>query len=248
MSSKTRKKGPSPKRPKSGKDGPNSKARAGTARSRSKRRTGMGAGMKTLVAVGLGVVALGAIFYLSNKNSGSPEGSGEAGEYEFAVGQPGPGDKAPPLQLPSTDGGMFDLAALKGQNVLLYFQEGLMCQPCWDQIKDIEADFDKFEQLRVDQVVTITTDPLDALKQKVADEGLTYPVLADPGGGASGAWGTLGYGMMGGSMNGHSFILVNGKGVIDWRADYGAPPKTYMFVPVSNLLADLRAGLNDSSS
>lgn len=247
MSSKTRKKGPTPQGPKANQAKPRKpKAARGTAWSRSKRKTGLGGGTKTIGVVLLGVLALAAIFYFSNKDSTG--GTGKAGEFEFVVGQPGPGEKAPPMQLPSTDGSMFDLSQYGGKTVLLYFQEGLMCQPCWDQIKDIEADFAKFEQLGVDQAVTITTDPLDALKQKVADEGLTMPVLADPGGGASGAWGTLGLGMMGGSMNGHSFILVDEKGEILWRADYGAPPKTYMFVPVSNLLADMRAGINDSSS
>ncbi len=141
---------------------------------------------------------------------------------------------------------MFDLAQHRGDSVLLYFQEGIMCQPCWDQIKDIEADFEKFQQLGVDQVVTITTDPLDALQQKVADEGMTTPVLADPGAGVSEAWGTAGIGMMGASMNGHSFVLVDEKGIIEWRADYGGPPDHTMYLPVSNVLADLRAGLKES--
>ncbi|MGH7511181.1 MAG: redoxin domain-containing protein, partial [Gemmatimonadales bacterium] len=163
MSTKTRKKGPSPKRPKSGNARPTSKARGGKAWSQARRKRRM-AGLKTAAAVGLGVVALGAIFLLSN--SGGSKGTGQAGEYEFVVGNPGPGEKAPPLQLPSSDGGMFDLASESGSSVLLYFQEGIMCQPCWDQLKDIEADFAKFEALGVNKVVTITTDPLDALQQK----------------------------------------------------------------------------------
>lgn len=247
MSTKTRKKGPSPKRPKSGKAGAATpKVNRGTAWSRSERRTGMGAGMKTLAAVGLGVVALGTIFYLSN--SGASKGTGDAGEYEFVVGNPSPGEKAPPLQLPSTDGGMFDLASERGQSVLLYFQEGIMCQPCWDQLKDIETEFSKFDALGVDKVATITTDPLDALQQKAADEGLTSAVLADPGVGASREWGTAGIGMMGSQMNGHSFILVNEEGVIEWRADYGGPPDHTMFLPVSNLLADMQAALGSDTS
>lgn len=42
------------------------------------------------------------------------------------------------------------------------------------------------------------------------------------------------------SMNGHSFILVNKEGVITWRRDYGGAPRYTMFVPVPNLLADLK--------
>ena len=184
MSTKTRKKGPTPKR-KSGNARPASQRRRAKARSQARRKRRM-AGMKTAAAVALGVVALGAIFFLSN--SGGSKGTGEAGEYEFVVGNPGVGEKAPPLQLPSTDGGMFDLASERGQSVLLYFQEGIMCQPCWDQLKDIETEFSEFEALGVDKIVTITTDPPDALKLKVADEGLTSEVLADPGVSASREW------------------------------------------------------------
>lgn len=244
MSTKTRKKGPTPKRT-GGAPAPTSRSNreiARAARARHKRRM---AGLKTAGAVVLGVVALGAIFLLSNSG---PQGTGKAGEYEFVVGNPGPGEEAPSLQLPSTDGGMFDLASEKGQSVLLYFQEGIMCQPCWDQLKDIEAEFSRFENLGVDKVVTITTDPLDALKQKAADEGFTSEVLADPGVGVSKEWGTAGIGMMGPQMNGHSFILVNEDGAIEWRADYGGPPDHTMYMPVSNVLADMRAGLGSNAS
>lgn len=245
MSTKTRKKGPTPQRGKSRKPS-NPKAPRGTAWSRSKQKTGLGGATKAVGAMALGLLALAGIFYFSNRDSTG--GTGQAGAYKFVVGEPKPGEEAPPLQLPSTDGGMFDLADHRGENVLLYFQEGIMCQPCWDQVTDIEENFGKFEQLGIDQVVTITTDPLDALKQKVADEGMTTPVLADPGVGASKAWGTAGIGMMGPSMNGHSFVLVNEEGEIEWRADYGGPPDYTMYLPVSNVLADLRAGLNEQSS
>src|SRR5205823_8425109 len=61
--------------------------------------------------------------------------------------------------------------------ILLYFQEGLTCQPCWDQLKDIQSNIDQFHSLGINQIVSITTDPLSALQQKVTDEGLTIPVL-----------------------------------------------------------------------
>jgi peroxiredoxin len=109
-------------------------------------------------------------------------------------------------------------------------------------------EFSKFEALGVHKVLTITTDPLDALEQKAADEGLTSEVLADPGIGASKEWGTAGIGMMGPQINGHSFILVNEDGVIEWRADYGGPPDHTMYLPVSNVLADMRAAVGNGAS
>jgi peroxiredoxin Q/BCP len=48
--------------------------------------------------------------------------------------------------------------------------------------------------------------------------------------------------MMGTSRDGHSFILVGPDGVIRWRADYGGAPDYTMDVPVTQLLANLKAG------
>ncbi len=49
--------------------------------------------------------------------------------------------------------------------------------------------------------------------------------------------------MMGDSTNGHTFVVVGPDGKIQWRADYGGAPDYTMYVPVPDLLADMRAGL-----
>jgi len=193
------------------------------------------------------VLALGVIFFLNNQG-GSSAGTGQAGQYAFQVGSPGPGAQAPAIQLPSTTGSTFDLASQRGKTVLLYFQEGLTCQPCWDQLKDIQSQIGNFHALGIDTIVSITTDPLNALQQKVADEGLTIPVLSDPQLAVSRAYTANGYGMMGSSRDGHTFIVVGPDGRIRWRADYGGSPNYTMYVPVSNLIADIRAGLKGGSS
>lgn len=212
-----------------------------------------------LVAVLVAAIAvLAVIFYISNdgrtdadaQDAGSRE-SAAAGQYKFAVGEPGPGDQALPIRLPSTNG-TFDLASLQGQTVLLYFQEGLMCQPCWDQLKDIEMQWDQFEALGMDTIVSITTDPLDALQQKVADEELTTPVLSDfdpmffPERSVQEAYQTNRYGMMGKMHSGHTFIVVGSDGMILWRADYGGAPDYTMYLPIRNLVADMEVGLKES--
>lgn len=208
---------------------------------RGRTSRGLSAGAKTVVVVGVGVIALGAL-YLANRPGGPPK----AGDFAYAVGSPGPGEQAPPFVLPSTDGGRFDLATAEGKNVLLYFQEGLMCQPCWDQLVDIESEMGRFQALGIDEIVTITTDPLNALQQKVADEGITTPVLSDPDLSVSKAYDANSYGMMGDGMDGHSFILVGPRGKILWRADYGGAPDYTMYLPVNSLIADLRQGLQGS--
>src|SRR5205807_10306235 len=100
------------------------------ASGRSGRRP---AGLPTSIKVGgialLGILVLAAIFYASNRG-----GSGTADQAGFQVGRPGPGQPAPTFALASTAGGSLDLGSLRGKTVLLYFQEGVDCQPCWDQL------------------------------------------------------------------------------------------------------------------
>lgn len=202
--------------------------------------------------VGVAIAALAVVFALngggaSKGGESGSRGDGKAGQFAFQVGAPGPGEKAPAFSLPSTDGGRFDLAAQRGKRVLIYFQEGIMCQPCWDQIVDLEKQRSKLEALGIDAMVSVTTDPLDQLKQKQADDGFSTPVLSDPDLRVSEAYTANEYGMMGKSRDGHTFIVVGPDGRIEHRADYGGPPDHTMYVPPANLLADLRKGLRGAS-
>ncbi len=183
-----------------------------------------------IIAVLAIVVGLGWVAWTSDR---------AAGKFAFKVGYPGPGRTAPPIRLESTAGGTFDLAGLHGQTVLLYFQEGIMCDPCWDQIKDIEANFPRFSSAGIDRMVSITTDPLDLLKKKVSNDHLQTPVLSDPNLTVSKAYNANLYGMMGLERDGHTFIIVDPDGRIRWRADYGGAPQYTMYLPVANLLADI---------
>ena len=200
----------------------------------------------TLVLAVAVVAGLFAIFTSSQSATSTNVTAAGATDarYPYVVGEPGVGEQAPDFSLPSTTGDVVALGGFRGESVLLYFQEGLMCQPCWDQLKDIEGNRQAFTALGVDAIVSMTHDPIDALRQKVELEGITSPVLSDPGLSVSKKYETYKYGMMGGSTNGHSFILIGPDGEIQWRADYGGEPKYTMYVPVDVLLADLEAGLN----
>lgn len=212
-----------------------------------RKSRGLSVGVKAAAFIVVAVIALGVIFFLNNGNS-STASTGKAGNYPYEVAQPGRGEQAPPIRLSSTDGSTFDLASQRGKTVLLFFQEGLSCQPCWDQIKDMESNMKQFQALGIDRVMSITTDPLDALKQKVADEGITTPVLSDENFSVSQAYHANQYGMMDGSRDGHTFIVVGADGRIRWRADYGGAPNYTMYVPVPSLIADLQEGLNGRST
>jgi peroxiredoxin len=196
---------------------------------------------KILAAVIVAVAVLGGIYWWNS-------GDRLAGRYAFAVGSPGPGKEAPPVTLPTTGGGEFDLAKLRGKRVLLYFQEGVTCEPCWNQIRDIDADLGEFRALGIDTVATIAADPVSALKRLAGDYKLATPVLADTTLAVSNAYHANLYGMMGTSRDGHSFILVGRDGRIEWRADYGGPPQYTMYLPVRDLLADIRRGLRNKAA
>ena len=190
------------------------------------------------------IVVLGVIYFMSNGGN-LVSGTAQQKQYRYDIASPKTGALAPDFTLQSTTGGTVQLSDLKGKNVLLYFQEGIGCEGCWTQLKDIQSDMGRFQQLGISDVITITTNPLGALKQKVADESITLPVLADESFAASRAYNATMYGMMAGSADGHTFILVGPDGRIRWRADYGGPPEYTMYVPISSLIADIKAGAND---
>jgi peroxiredoxin len=209
---------------------------------------------RVLMAVGAAVVVLAVIFAVSQSGGGgggggggsssSSSSSGGGGKFKYAVGSPGPGQAAPALDLPSTKGGQFNLAAMRGKTVLLYFQEGLTCQPCWDQLKDLEKQSAKLRALGITEMASITNDSLGDLKTKASDEGLSTPVLSDGNLSVSKTYSANQYGMMGDSRDGHSFVIVGPDGKIRWRADYGGSPNYTMYVPVARLLSDMRKGLH----
>jgi len=139
------------------------------------------------------------------------------------------------------------LSDYRGKNVLLFFQEGIGCQPCWDQIRDLEKDTTKLRAAGVDDVVSITTSPADLVAQKVHDDRLTTPVLSDPDLKVSKSYSANSFGMMGDSRDGHSFMLIGPDGKLRWRADYGAAPNYTMYLPVDRMLADMRQMLAGGS-
>lgn len=197
-----------------------------------------------LTTVVIAAAAIVGLYFLSSFRSGGKGGAADAGSYPYAVGSPGVGATAPAVKLPSTTGGVFNLASYRGKKpVLLYFQEGLTCQPCWDQISAIEKAMPKFRALGVGTIASITTDPIGDITQKARDAGFSIPVLSDQGGRVSDTYSARNYGMMGHDRDGHSFVLVGANGKILWRADYGGAPKYTMFVPVDVLLAQLKAGI-----
>lgn len=195
---------------------------------------------RVAVRVVLGTLAVGVVLYgVFHSASGANRTTGP----RYQVGQPGIGAPAPAIRLPATSGGEFDLSAQRGKTVLLYFQEGVGCEPCWTQIHDIETHPTALAALGITEIVSITGNSLGDLRQKAADEQLTTPVLSDPDLAVSKTYHANSFGMMGSGADGHTFIVVGADGTIRWRADYGGAPNYTMYVPVNQLVADIHAGL-----
>jgi peroxiredoxin len=211
-------------------------ARQAQARAARRRKIGVRA------AIALGAVMVAAVLFAIFSGASH---SG-AGTYPYQAASPGAGQAAPAFTLASSTGGRISLSQYRGKNVLLFFQEGLTCQPCWNQITDLQQHAAQLKAAGISQVVSITTDPIGAITQKARDMGLTIPVLSDPALAVSRAYHANVYGMMGSSRDGHTFILVGPDGVIRWRADYGGPPKYTMFLPTTALLAGIKAGEHPS--
>ncbi len=197
------------------------------------------------VVAGSGVLAVVALFAVYTTST-----TGDAvASHRYDVGEPGIGATTPDFLLPDVNapaapGGLpptVKLSDYRGETVLLYFHEGLGCQPCWDQIRDLESDPGLLASAGIDRLLTITSGPQDLIAQKMRDDGLTAPALADTDLAVSARWEANRFGMMGTSRNGHTFVLVGPDGVIKWRADYGGPPNYTMYVPANQLLDDLRA-------
>src|SRR5712692_5898470 len=149
------------------------------------------------------------------------------------------GQSAPDFTLPSTDGPSVRLSELRaGTNVLLYFQEGIMCPPCWQQMRDLKRDVAKLQALNT-TLVTITVDPLDQLKANVAREqveGMT--LLWDKDAAVARSYQALFVSMHPGQRPGHTFILVSPDGKILWRRDFQE-----MYVPDPTILEPVAKAL-----
>jgi len=190
-----------------------------------------------VAAVVLVVAVLYAVF-----RSSSPQAGGSAGSDRFQVGSPGAGQVAPAFSLPAAEGGVRSLADYRGKTVLLYFHEGLGCQPCWDQVRDLGTDAPALHADGVDEVVPITTGAPALLAQKMRDDHLPGVALSDQDLAVSRAYNANQYGMMGNGRDGHTFVLVGPDGKIQWRADYGGAPNYTMYVPPAQLVSDLQNG------
>lgn len=132
------------------------------------------------------------------------------------------GKKAPDFTLESYDGKKYTLSSLKGKNVLLFFNEGLMCYPaCWNQIAAFGND-NEFSQKNT-VVFSITVDPKGDWQQAITKmpELAKATVLFDSDRAVSTTYGvmTLASSMHKGKFPGHSYVIVDKNGIVQFARD-----------------------------
>jgi len=132
------------------------------------------------------------------------------------------GDPAPDFTLPDADGNQVSLASLRGKDVIIYFYPAAMTPGCTKQacdFRDSKSDLSDAGFV----VLGISPDSPAKLAKFRDKEGLTFPLLSDPGRDVLKAYGAFGEKMMyGKSTVGviRSTFVVGADGKID-RAYYG---------------------------
>jgi peroxiredoxin len=185
---------------------------------------------------GIGAVGLIAVALVTVAVAGGGNGIGRGADNMSGATAGGPalGRIAPNFSSTNVvTGKPVTRASLAGHKTLLFFSEGVGCQPCIIQTADLEKS-QAFVRTGI-RLVSVTTDPPSALAQAVGQYGIHTPMLADPTTSMSAAYGMLGHGgMQHPTEDGHAFMLLGADGRVLWHQAY-----SQMYVDPSQLLADM---------
>lgn len=202
--------------------------RASRGRRAARRRDPVSWGLVIgITAIVVFLLVTGA--FKSEEKAAEPAGSGAIAE-ETAEGT------APPFSVvDAVSGKPTSQSNFAGQNLLLFFSEGVACQACLVQIQALEKKQAQFAKRNL-ALAHISVDSVDSLKQAAQQYKLkTTPLLADEDAKMSSDYGMLGKGGMGHpNQDGHAFMLVSPKGKILWEKAY-----TSMYVEPSKLFGDM---------
>jgi peroxiredoxin len=177
---------------------------------RPRRRPRYLSKMAMYTAVGVAFVAVAGMLVLLSRG----------GAHDTSGATPLSG-AAPDFTLPSVNGQPVTLSSYKGQrNVLLFFNEGYGCAPCWQQAQDIQKRSADLQAANT-EFLDIMVDPTSLIKNEVSRWGLKMPVLSDTNRAVSRQYNTLGFGMHADKPN-HTFVFIDKDGEIRWWQDYAS--------------------------
>jgi peroxiredoxin len=156
------------------------------------------------------VVALGAGLIAAYRTAGPQKASSSPDMIAKA---------APGFALKTVDGGDVSLSDFRDKkNVLLFFNEGYGCDPCWQQAAQLQKDQQAFADMGV-EVLAVMVDQPSLIKSEMARWGLkTLPILVDQTTTVSKSYDALGG--MHATKPDHKFVLISREGTILWAQDY----------------------------
>jgi len=126
--------------------------------------------------------------------------------------QPAAGTTAPDFSLATSDGSQVSLKDFKGKWIVLYFYPKDMTSGCTIEAKNFQRDLAQYEKTGA-VILGVSVDSADSHKEFCTKEGLTFKLLADPGGKVSAQYGsTMDY--KGATMAARNTFLINPEGKI----------------------------------
>ncbi|HCE30962.1 hypothetical protein A2778_05580 [Candidatus Daviesbacteria bacterium RIFCSPHIGHO2_01_FULL_40_24] len=176
---------------------------------------------KIIIMIGVLVtvaILVGGVFLLSgSSNQGSSTNQNASTPLNDLIGKP-----APDFTLESYTGDKITLSSLKGKNVILFFNEGLVCYPaCWNQIAAFGQAKDFTDKNTV--VLSIVNDKKDDWKGAIdkMPELAQSTVLLDTDKKTSILYNvlTLPSSMHKGQLPGHTYIIVDKDGIVRFVKD-----------------------------
>lgn len=148
---------------------------------------------------------------------------------------------APDFSLPSTIGKTISLADYKGKHVLLFFNEGVMCSPCWQEISRLERFKDDFAKLNT-VIIPISVDDQKTWDPILREERIITPILIDNDRKITKTYKALGTpSSMHDDRAGHTYVHINTDGKIHSSADF-----PNMNVPTNELLQHIKQAKNSN--
>jgi len=133
-----------------------------------------------------------------------------------------PGEEAPDFTLPDADGNQVSLSSFRGQRVIVYFYPAALTPGCTKEACDFRDNLTELNHAGV-QVLGISPDQPAKLAKFRDKEGLTFPLLSDPGHTVLQAYGAYGEKKLYGKTTVgviRSTFVIDADGVIE-RAMYG---------------------------
>lgn len=180
------------------------------------------------------VAATGNTAGVDSMHGGSGDMSSHHGGGNKKFEPLAPGTIAPDFTLPSTSGKTISLSDYKGKNIFLFFNEGVMCAPCWQEVSRLERFREDFDKRNV-VIIPISVDDQKTWDPILKEEKITTPILFDADRKITKLYKALGTpSSMHDDRAGHTYIHISPDGKIHSSADF-----PNMNVPTNVLLSHI---------